>query len=178
MHKRLIFASLLVFFSTVTNAINCKVEYKKHLLTDLELTYEEFDQTMGSGMRVLANAGCHKETADLIEAYMQKNKVTKNSMRRHIAQLRAMDNDYPKAIINAKKTLLASEDFSKRSLRWNDYVLATIAFLEGNKEILIAHRNEVAKGKDDHLGNKLNLKLLDGLVRNFGKSYSYATSNH
>jgi hypothetical protein len=49
--------------------------------------------------------------------------------------------------------------------------------MEGNKKALIAHRNEVEKGKDDYFGNKLNLRLLDGLIKNFGKSYAYATNN-
>ena len=176
MHKILIFAFLMLF-TAFTYAIDCKVEYKKHLITDLELSYEEFDQTMNSGMRVLGNAGCHQETADLIEAYIEKNQATENSLRWHIAQQRAMSGDYPRSILSAKQVLSEKEDFSVQPLRWNDYVLATIAFMEGDQKALIAHRNEVAKGSDDYFGNKLNLKLLDGLIKNFGKSYSYATSN-
>jgi hypothetical protein len=155
-------------------AIDCTNEYQKHVKTDLNLTYEEFDQTQNSGMRILGNAGCHKETADLIEAYIQKNQARENSLRWHVAQQRAMADDYPLSIISAKQALLAEENFAVRPLRWNDYVLATIAFMEGNKEALVAHRNEVAKGADAYFGNRLNLKLLDVLIANFGKSYSYA----
>jgi hypothetical protein len=63
---------LLLPFNGFTYAVDCEVKYKKHLTTDLELSYEEFDQTMDSGMRILVNAGCHQEAADLIEAYIEK----------------------------------------------------------------------------------------------------------
>ena len=167
--SKIIIFTLFVLFPTLSLAIDCTKEYQQHLKTDLDLSYKEFDQTMNSGMRTLGNAGCHKEAADLIEAYIQKNKATENSLRWHVAQQRAMADDYPMAILSAKEVLLENEDFSKQPLRWNDYVLATIAFWEGNKEVLIIHRNEVAKGKDVYFGNALNLKLLDVLIEKFRK---------
>lgn len=175
--QKILIITFTLLFSTFTYAVDCKMEFKNHLQTDLELSYKEFDQTMNSGMRVLANAGCHQEAADLIEAYIEKNNATKNSLRWHIAQQRAMAGDYPRSILSAKQVILETEDYSVQPLRWNDYVLATIAFMEGDKNTLITHRNEVEKGKDDYFGNELNLKLLDGLIKNFGKSYEFATSN-
>ncbi len=174
---RVIIPAIIIWFPLLAAAVDCTKEYQQHLKTDLDLSYIEFDQTMSSGMRILSSAGCHKETADLIEAYILKNEATENSLRWHVAQQRAMADEYSLAIHSAKKALVETEDFSKQPLRWNDYVLATIAFMEGDKDTLIFHRNNVAKSKGDYFGNELNLKLLDGLIKHFGKSYGYATSN-
>ncbi len=173
----LILAVLL--FTTVSNAeqMSCSTLYQEHVKSDLNLDYQTFDQTQGSGFRVLAQAGCHKEAADLIEAYIAANHATENSLRWHVAQLRATDGDSEAAISAARSVLKDTEDFSEQPLRWNDYVLATIAFLERDKEALIQHRNAVALGVDEYFGNELNLKLLDALIRHFDKDYAYATSH-
>ena len=55
-------------------------------------------------------------------------------------------------------------------------MLGVIAFLEGDREALVAHRDEVAAGADAHFGNALNRKLLDRLIRNFGQPYATAVS--
>lgn len=81
------------------------------------------------------------------------------------------------AIASARQVLLAEEDFLQNALRWNDYVIATIASLEGDKERLIVHRNKVAEGAGDFWGNRLNLKLLDSLIRHFGQPDQHASSN-
>ena len=171
---------ILFIFSITANAENCQELYQKHLKTDLELSYKAFDQTMGEGFRSLVDKSgemCHKEIADLIEKYIEVNHAEQSSLRWHIAQSRANDNDYAAAIKYSKSVLLEHEDFNKRALRWNDYVLGTIAFLEHNKEKLIAHRNKLEEAKDEHFGNKLNLKYMDSLIKNFDKNYNYASSH-
>ena len=65
----------------------------------------------------------------------------------------------------------------KSALRWNDYVLATIAFLERDRAALQRHRDRVAEGREAHFGNALNLRLLDALLRHFERDYRYATSH-
>jgi len=170
-------AVLLVWFPITSVAGDCDVAYQRHLATDLDLSYERFDQTPGSGFRVLAKLGCHKEAADLIERYITANQAKQNSLRWHVAQLLATAGDYPGAIASAKMSLKPTEDFSKNPLRWNAYVLATIAFLELDQAALLEHRNEVAKGADDYFGNRLNLRLLDALQKHIGQSYQYATEH-
>ena len=98
-------------------------------------------------------------------------------MRWHIAQIRAISGDTAEAIKYANSVLVVHEDFTKNPLRWNDYVLATIAFLRRDRRVLIAHRDEVARGKADYAGNALNLKLLDSLSTNFDASYKFATQH-
>lgn len=155
---------------------DCAAVYAEHLATDLALSYEQFDQTEGQGFRVLAGLGCAKEAADLIEAYLAKTGATQSSLRWHIAQLRATQGDRAEAVRYAKTCLREKEDFAANALRWNDYVRATIAFLERDREALVRHRDAVAAAKDDHFGNALNLKLLDALIRYFDHDYAYATS--
>lgn len=172
--KYMIVALMMVPFSLVRADVDCQSLFEKHLESDMRLSYEEFDQTMGSGFRALGAKGCHKEAADLIEAYIQENSAQQSSLRWHIAQLRAMHGANEAAVEYAESSLLEQEDFSKRALRWNDYVLATVAFLEGDRERLVHHRDKVAEGVGEHPGNELNLKLLDALIENFGADYATA----
>ena len=177
MNSWLRFVFLFFFAQTsFANSIDCQAEYTKRLQTDLELSYKEFDQTEGKGMRVLAYAGCAKEAADLVVAYIKKNDAKESSLFWHVAQLRASSGDNAEAVRYARQSLAKEEDWSKRPFRWNDYVLATIAFLEKDKEKFLQHRESVAQGKDLHSGNAMNLKLLDGLLKNFEKDYQQATT--
>ncbi len=170
-------AMLVCWLPLSSIADDCAAAYQRHLKTDLSLSYQEFDQTMDAGFRALASFGCEREAALLIERYIARNGAEQSSLRWHIAQLLATAGDYPAAIASARMTLRSDEDFSQHPLRWNDYVLATIAFLEADREALLNHRNEVAKGANEYFGNQLNLKLLDSLLRNFGQGYKYAAEH-
>jgi hypothetical protein len=175
---RLLAAALLACVAPGLSADepDCGALFRTHMDSDLVLAYEEFDQTPGRGFRALAMAGCSTEAADLIEAYIETNQAGQRSLRWHVAQLRATAGDYPRAVESARQVLSESEDFSARPLRWNDYVLATIAFLERDREALVRHRDRVAEG-GDYPGNAMNLRLLNALVRHFDESYAYATSH-
>lgn len=174
-------ASMLLVVTATAHAadtaVDCKALYQQHLKTDLQLPYAQFDQTEEQGFRPLAALQCDKEAADLIEAYIAKNNAKQSSLRWHIAQMRAMSGDYPNAIRYANSVLNAQEDFSKNPLRWNDYVKATIAFLERDRKALQYHRDQVAAAKAEHFGNELNAKLLDALLKHFDQDYRYATSH-
>lgn len=174
----LYFASLWWAVSASAHAaVDCKALYQQHLKTDLQLPYAQFDQTEQQGFRPLAALQCDKEAADLIEAYIAKNNATQSSLRWHIAQMRAMSGDYPNAIRYANSVLHEHEDFQQNALRWNDYVKATIAFLERDRKALQYHRDQVAAAKAEHFGNELNAKLLDALLKYFERDYRYATSH-
>lgn len=172
--KYMVGVLFLVPFSVVQADVNCVSLFEKHHESAMKLTYEEFDQTMGGGFRVLGAEGCHKEAADLIEEYIRVNSAEQRSLRWHIAQLRAMHGANEEAVRYAKSSLLEKEDFSERALRWNDYVLATIAFLQKDREKLLHHRDNVADGVGEHPGNKLNLRLLDALIENPESDYATA----
>lgn len=167
---------VLVCSSTQAFADECDDLLQEHRGTDMSLSYEQFDQTPDNGFRVLAANACYAEAASLIQEYIATNNATENSLRWHVAQLSATAGDYPTAIDFSKQVLSESEDFSLKPLRWNDYVLATIAFLEKDMDALELHRNRVAEATD-YAGNAMNLKLLDALVKHFDESYAYATSH-
>lgn len=168
----------LFFILAAARAADCNAELKLHLQTDLDLPYQEFDQTLGKGMRSLASLGCAKETADLILVYMQKNNNFTRSLTWHVAQQRALQGDNVVAAQYAKMALLPQEDFSSNPLRWNDFVFATIAFLEKDLSRFKSHRNKVAEGKAEFFGNALNLKLLDKLLLNFDLGYKDAAGEN
>ncbi len=175
MHK-LAIAVLFTCLAFGSTANDCEQLYQQHLQTDMSLDYQAFDQTPGQGFRALAEISCQKQAADLIESYIRTTGAEQSSLRWHIAQLRASHGDYESAIDYANQVLLKKEDFSVRALRWNDYVLATVGFLERDKEKLLYHRDRVATASDEHQGNVMNLKLLDSLIKYFDYNYNYATS--
>lgn len=173
----LIISTVFASCPTVTaDDIDCAAMLKDALVSDIALTYEEFDQTQGRGFRRLADNNCQKEAADLIEAYITANNAHQNSLIWHIAQLRAAQGDYGQALIYARKSLNPAEDLSEHPLRWNDYVRGVIAFLESDKEALVYHRDRVALGVEAYFGNELNRKVLDSYITHFGRSYAYASS--
>lgn len=175
MMKAFLFLVLAALAAGAASAeVDCQQLYREHLESDLTLSYEAFDQTMGSGFRELSAQGCEREAADLIEAYIEATGAEQNSLRWHIAQLRASHGDYEQAVRYARSSLIENEDLSARPLRWNDYVLATIAFLEEDREALQRHRDRVAEGVDEHRGNAMNLRLLDALIEHFEASYAEA----
>lgn len=169
----------LLLFSYSCHAQNCQELYQQHVKTDLNLSYKEFDQTMGQGFRAMLKDGlnCHKEVAQLIEKYIEVNNATQSSLRWHVAQSWGHTGDYEKAIKWSNTVLKDEENFDENALRWNDFVRANIAFFEKDKEALIQHRDKVAAAKDNHFGNQLNSKFLDSLIKHFDESYHYAV-NH
>ncbi|MFK5891964.1 MAG: hypothetical protein QM504_01945 [Pseudomonadota bacterium] len=61
-----IFISALVLFSIQSYAVDCSSMYEKQLQSVLNISYDKFDQTKKQGFRVLSEAGCYKEGADLL----------------------------------------------------------------------------------------------------------------
>ncbi|HRQ64042.1 MAG TPA: hypothetical protein PKZ76_04125 [Xanthomonadaceae bacterium] len=170
-------AAVVAISSPTVAADDCQALLAEHLRTDLDLSYEAFDQTMDAGFRPLASAGCHREAATLIQAYIEHNGAEQRSLKWHVAQLLAMADERTEAVRWARAALVEREDFDARPLRWNDYVLATVAFLERDAERLHHHRDQVALGADAHPGNRMNLRLLDNLVRHLDQGYAYALRN-
>jgi len=83
----------------------------------MSLSYKEFNQTIGKGFRAMIGGECDKDTADLIEKYIEVNNAKQSSLWWHIAQTRAHANDYIAAIKWSKTVLIEKEDFSKNALR-------------------------------------------------------------
>lgn len=167
-------AAVTCLLAAATAHADCVGLLEEALETDLELSHEAFDQTPGQGFRALESKKCYREAADLIEAYITANDADQPSLTWHVAQLRAMHGDYASAITHARQSLRPAEEQAAHPLRWNDYVLAVVAFLEGDRPRFDHHRELVASSVDNHFGNAMNLQVLDNLRDGFGKPYADA----
>ena len=142
----------------------------------LELDYEAFDQQPGGGWRKVAESGKHLEAARLIDAY-EKNKKGLNGWQRrnlrfHAGQVYAFAGQNEVAIARFKSAVSPDEP-EDAPIRWNAYVKATIAFLEGDRQKLTELREEMARGPKLQ-GEVPNLDVVDRMIANFGSSYSAA----
>lgn len=160
--------------SIVGSTAECERLLDERMQSGLDLPYEEFDQVMGSGWRALADENCHQESAQLIEAYMEHNSSQQSSLTWHLFQMRAFSNDYEAALELVDDMLLSPEKQAEVPLAWNEYVLASAAFLRRDLSQLRQHRENIAKVKDDHQGNELNLKVIDRLISGFDSTYEKA----
>jgi hypothetical protein len=143
---------------------------------ELALSYEAFDQRPGSGWRKLSGEGKYLEAARLIDRYEKEKKGLAEwqrvNLRFHAAQMYAFAGKKDRAVARFKTALLRKEPAAS-PIRWNAYVRATIAFLEGDRKKLRECRGEIAKGPKVH-GAVPNLDVVDRLIEHFGEPYSAA----
>lgn len=147
---------------------------------NLQLDWNEFDQTMGQGHRELALKGCFLEAANLIDAYnLQHRSQLEPSRTRilyfHAGQMYAYTSLNEIAASRMMESLNPKEAI-RPELNWNDYVQASVAFLRGDKDSLKAFRDKLASGKPTQ-GNQMNLRVVDNLIKCFGHPYSWAYGN-
>ena len=143
----------------------------------LALPTAAFDQDLAGGWRVYQQKGCFLQAAMLIDAYVadKPTGMTEGDRRNlsfHAGQLYAMAGLKEIASHRILESLNLHES-SNGDLAWNIYVLATTAFMQGDKQELIHQRARLAEAKPT-LGNKINLAVVDGLVSCFDKPYSDA----
>jgi hypothetical protein len=170
----LLVAGLIAGPAHASTSPACAAQLKEVAPAALELEYTQFEKQNGKGFHLLAEKGCHQEAGDLIEQYMGRNKNTPVFLHWHLAQMRAMAGQKEEAIKHARATLWSEAAASGQGFKWNDYVLGTIAFLEGDKAKLIEHRDRVGSHARMNKGNITNVIVLNQLVDNFGKSYKDA----
>jgi len=78
------------------------------------------------------------------------------------------------AIQIARLTLRSEEGEAKSEFLWNEYVNATIAFLQGDSESLNLHRERLAVASAKFPINRPNLASVDRLRSCLGKTYKEA----
>ena len=162
----------------------------------LALDEQAFDQDLsngGGGWRALDNRpGCTQVAADLIRDYRQRHDNHASILYWHEAQLRASLNDYPAAIALMRRSHKPAE---ANSGGWNEYVDASIAFLEKDRPALLDARERLSQLKppgevqldeqgrfeitlDDGQKFKMrwppNIDVVDGLIHCFDRSYDEA----
>ncbi|MEZ5442631.1 MAG: hypothetical protein R3F15_14245 [Lysobacterales bacterium] len=164
----------MMLLSAVHNAaIDCDALLTEQREPALQLDYQAFDQTSGSGFRVLAEAGCSRQAGDLIEEYMATTGAEQNSLRWHLAQLRGEADQIDEAIVAARSTLKADEAPTDE-FRWNAHVRAYLAFLQQNRVAFDAALAELLAHVQDHQGNAINAGFWRKLEPHFEQGYAAA----
>lgn len=160
------------------NADSCIIQ-PSQLESLLTLPTAEFDQDQSGGWRPYLQNGCYLQGAMLIDAYVadkpeKMTEVEHRNLSFHAGQLYAMAG---LKSIGAGRILgsLNLQEKPDSDLAWNTYVLATAAFLQGDKQELVDQRAQLAAARPTD-GNKINLGVVDGLVSCFDKSYNEAYS--
>jgi hypothetical protein len=163
-----------LFISNVVFA-DCKVALEERLKEDLNLTYQQFDQTYDAGFRLLEKSGCHAEAAILIKRFITHNNSKESSLTWHLAQMEGLAGNYKQAVFHAKKVLDPDEDLSNSKMYWNDFVLGNIAFWSKDEAKLRKHIANIENGQN-FKPNQINLNFLNQLLKSFDSSYKQALS--
>ena len=140
----------------------------------MSLPYDSFDQTEGSGWRALERRGCTAEAAILIQRYLISRDSQSRILRWHLAQMYAFSGDASKAIQAATASLNPDEARQFPEFHWNDYVNATIAFLQRDRPSFDAAKEKLRKATKIDPINQPNLSILEKLEACFQKPYKDA----
>lgn len=113
----------------------------------LALPWKQFDQTLGSGWRTYADRKEHLAAARLIESYLARRNDLTPAQRAvssfHAGAELARENLYEEALRHLDRAQVPAgtrgvpED-------WNELVIATRAFLQGDRAALLASKQRVA----------------------------------
>ncbi len=156
-----------------TNVVDCDQLLRDTTAEALSLDYEAFDQTQGQGFRVLAEAGCPRQGADLIEKYIEHTGATQHSLLWHVAQLRGESGQIDAARAAALASL-RSEETRDAAFRWNAHVQAYVAFLDGDRAAFDSALAELDGHAETHQGNAMNAGFWHRLAPHFGRGYAGA----
>jgi hypothetical protein len=140
------------------------------------LNYEKFDQTPGEGWRSLAERrSCFVEAGQLIDAYLAGTSGLRDSQRVnlsfHAGQVYAFAGKNEEAVKRFRSAIVNPS--APPEFKWSEYVLATISFLEQDAEGLVKNRDVIADAAS-YPPNQSNLRVVDLLMANFGRSYKDA----
>lgn len=112
----------------------------------LALPWKQFDQTLGSGWRVYACRKDYRGAAALIEAYLARRNDLTPAQRAvshfHAGAELARDNRYQEALRHLESAEVAPGSRGVPA-DWNELVIATRAFLLGDRAALLASKRRV-----------------------------------
>jgi hypothetical protein len=144
----------------------------------LSLPWEQFDQTQNSGWRVYVNPTSKQylEAARLIEAYLARHNDLPARQRalsyfhagmQYVFYARENVGDPLAALPDLDKAIVSGKE-PAHSIDWNEMVIATKAFLVGDRATLLAVRERVAAMPTASVEWP---NYADDLLRNLGKPY-------
>ena len=173
--RSILFAILVFVSSPLAFPANCNISPAEEEKL-LSMSYDIFDQSE-NGWRQYAKNSCYYQTGNLIDTYLEKNKNLLQDWQIigitwHAGQMYAFNNNYEIAKTRFEHSINPNEP-ENTPIRWNDYVNATIAFLNGDMTKLKFYRDKIANGPTFN-GKKQNLDVVDNLIQYFGQPYSVA----
>jgi hypothetical protein len=143
---------------------------------EVELAYDDFDQSPGHGWRALADNGKYVSAGALIDTYLEHRKALEDwqrlNLQFHAGQMYAFAGENETALLRFKASINLGET-EESPIRWNAYVRATIAFLEEDYDQLLQQRATISAGPRIQ-GKVPNLDVVDRLIRNFHQPYASA----
>lgn len=159
---------LLVHAIPVYASTQCAELLKSEAPTYTSLSPADFDLKPAMGWRKLYDSGCNVEAAKAVELYLMTGNGTYH-VYFHGAQLDAKNGNYQEALRKLRKAT-RPELTEDSPFKWNEYVKALAAFLEGDLDSLLIQRALVA-ARQDVKGNVANLAVIDKMTANFGQPY-------
>ena len=140
----------------------------------LQLAEDSFDQYNDRGWRLVSSRGghCRIAAAELILEYIERrgedDLILPYLAHWHAGQMFAMAGETSRALRQFRFSYVYDGGSRSDTLMCNEYVTGTIAFLENDRDTLIAARN--AFPDESHM----NRGVLDGLLACFEEPYSIA----
>lgn len=137
------------------------------------LSYRQFDQDPKGGWRVLQDEIPDQDIGEIIDAYRERHQSLETWQTGilfwHAGQVYAGGENYPLA----RQRFMASLSLTEPpDYRWNEYVHATVAFIDGDLVQLERHRERLALQPNSDADK--NLAVVNSLVRHFGRPYRVA----
>jgi hypothetical protein len=177
-------AVLLLLGACIANFASSQAETTGLPSTDanrealLSLPWEKFDQTQNSGWRVYVNPTRKEylEAADLIEAYLTRHSDLPARQRalsyfhagmQYVFCARAHGGDPLAAVPDLDRAIVPGNE-PAHSVDWNEMVIATKAFLLGDRASLLAVKIRVAAMPRASVEWP---NYADDLLNNLGKPY-------
>lgn len=159
-------------------AVSCNHDHTKLL----SLSEEQFDQDLNGGWRLLDDAGCTEQAADLLRYYrLARRRQRPDLLAWHEGQLRAELGQTARAIALFERSHRTTR---RKNAAWNLYVDGSIAFLNHDYPTLYQARVMLAAlprprhlptarigTQKIHITWPPNLNVLDGLLQCFDKPY-------
>jgi len=148
----------------------------------LSLPWKEFDQTQNSGWRIFVNP-TRKEyliAAKLMEDYLARHKdltarqrviIHYHAAHQYIYRaVRTNEGDVRDAFPHLDSAIIP-ENEEAPSIDWNEMVIATKAFLAGDRATLLAVRSRVAALSPEAVRYLKSPHAPEDLLKNLGKPY-------
>ncbi|MCF6263494.1 MAG: hypothetical protein L3J24_07920 [Xanthomonadales bacterium] len=156
----IVLLNLVLIQSAHSKNSPCSLQFKQAISSALDLTYQEYDQTPGQGLRSFS-IDCQYEGALVTIFYLSKKEGLSASQKKnlsfHAGQALASSGHEDESIryFNDAKHIN-----NPSKLLWNEYIEGTIAYLNKDLQNLEKNISLIQKRKGTHLGNEQNLKVL------------------